>query len=331
MIGSSKTVTPRPARVFVALVAAVLLAAPSSPRAGEYPTRAVKIVVPFPAGGSADVLPRILADWLSRKWGQPVLIENRPGAAGNLGAEAVALAAPDGYTLMATPPAPLAINRNLYPKLPFDPDAFVPVTIVARVPNALIANPKVGAGSVAELIALARADPDRLTYASQGIGTTSHLTAEMFKAAAGVRLVHVPYRGSAPALNGLLTGEVDVMFDNLGVSLGLVTGGSLKLLGVATAKRLASLPDVPTVAETLPGFGSITWFAVVAPPKTPAALAERLSADFVAALRQPEVVARMAALSAEPVGTTPQATAAFIGAEVDLWNRVIKSAGIRLE
>jgi tripartite-type tricarboxylate transporter receptor subunit TctC len=313
------------------VIAAILLAGAVTTYAGEYPTRAVKIVVPYPAGGSADVLPRILGDWLSRKWGQPVVIENRPGAAGNLGAEAVALAAPDGYTLMATPPAPLAINRNLYPKLAFDPDAFVPVTVIARIPNALIVNPKVGVTTVAELIALARANPDKFTYASQGNGTTSHLTAEMFKMAAGVKLVHVPYRGSAPALNGLLTGEVDVMFDNLGVSLGLVTGGSLKLLGVATERRLASLPHVPTIAETLPGFVSVTWFAVAAPPKTPVAIAEQLSADFAEALRQPEVIERMAALSAEPVGTSPQATAAFIGAEVGLWNKVITSAGIKLE
>jgi tripartite-type tricarboxylate transporter receptor subunit TctC len=299
--------------------------------AGDYPTHAVKIVVPFPAGGSADVLPRILGDWLSRKWGQPVLIENRAGAAGNIGAEAVALAAPDGYTLMATPPAPLAINQNLYPKLPFDPAAFVPVTIMARIPNALLANPKVAATSVAELIAYARANPDKLTYASQGNGTTSHVTAEAFKLAAGVSMVHVPYRGSAPALNGLLAGEVDVMFDNLGVSLGLVAGGTLKLLAVATESRLPALADVPTIAETLPGFASLTWFAVAAPPKTPAALATRISADFAQALRQPEVIERLAALSAEPVGTSPADTAAFIGEEVERWNKVIKAAGIKIE
>jgi tripartite-type tricarboxylate transporter receptor subunit TctC len=319
-----------PAAALIGLALAALFALPHG-HAGDYPTHAVRIVVPFPAGGSADVLPRILGEWLSRKWGQPVLIENRAGAAGNIGAEAVALAAPDGHTLLATPPAPLAINQNLYPKLPFDPAAFVPVTIMARVPNALLANPKVAATSVAELIAYARANPGKLTYASQGNGTTSHLTAETFKLAAGVSLLHVPYRGSAPALNGLLAGEVDVMFDNLGVSLGLVAGGTLKLLAVATESRLPALADVPTIAETLPGFASLTWFAVAAPPKTPAALAARISADFAQALRQPEVIERLAALSAEPVGTSPADTAAFIGEEVERWNKVIKAAGIKIE
>jgi len=318
-------------RTLVALAALIAVVAPTPSRGDDFPTRPVKIVVPYPAGGSADVLPRILGDWLSRKWGQPVVIENRPGAAGNIGAEAVAVAPPDGYTLLATPPAPLAIHRNLYPSLPFDPAAFVPITIMARIPNALIASPKLGVTSLADLIARARKDPGKLTYASQGKGTTSHLTMEMFKMAAGIDLLHVPYRGSTPGLNGLLTGEVDVMFDNLGVSLGLVKSGSLKLLAVATEKHLASLPDVPTVAETLPGFSSVTWFAVAAPPKTPAAVAEKLGADFVEALRQQEVIDRMAALSAEPVGTDPQATAAFIGTEAVLWKKVIDSAGIKLE
>ena len=305
--------------------------APAQVRGDDYPNRLVKIIVPYPAGGSADVLPRILGDWLSRKWGQPVVVENRPGAAGNIGAEAVAIAPPDGYTLVATPPAPLAINKNLYPALPFDPAAFVPITVMARIPNALIASPKLGVQNLGDLIARARANPGKLTYASQGKGTTSHLTMEMFKMTAGVDLLHVPYRGSTPGLNGLLTGEVDVMFDNLGVSLGLVKSGSLKLLAVATEKRLASLPDVPTVAETLPGFSSVTWFAIAAPPKTPAALAQRISADFVEGLRQKELTDRMAALSAEPVGTDPQATAAFIRTEADVWKKVIDTAGIKLE
>jgi tripartite-type tricarboxylate transporter receptor subunit TctC len=287
--------------------------------------------VPYPAGGSADVLPRIVGDWLSRKWGQPVLIENRAGAGGNVGGEAAALAAPDGYTLLATPPGPLAINQNLYPRLPFDPAAFVPVTIMARIPNALLVNPKVPAATVAELIAYARAHPGKLSYASQGNGTTSHLAGEQFKLAAGVDILHVPYRGSAPALNGLVGGEVDLMFDNLGVSLGLVSGGALKLLAIASDHRLPALAQVPTLAETLPGFASQTWMAIAAPPRTPPALAARISGEFVTALRQPEVIARLAVLSAEPVGTDPAATAAFIGEEIARWDKVIKTAGIKIE
>jgi len=319
------------ASAWIGFVLAAVAGLPTGLAGEDYPQRAVKIIVPYPAGGSADVLPRILGDWLSRKWGQPVLIENRAGAGGNVGGEAAALAAPDGYTLLATPPGPLAINQNLYPRLPFDPAAFVPVTIMARIPNALLVNPKVPAATVAELIAYARAHPGKLSYASQGNGTTSHLAGEQFKLAAGVDIVHVPYRGSAPALNGLVGGEVDLMFDNLGVSLGLVSGGALKLLAIASDQRLPALAQVPTLAETLPGFASQTWFAIAAPPRTPPALAARISGEFAAALRQPEVIARLAALSAEPVGTDPAATAAFIGEEIARWDKVIKTAGIKIE
>ncbi len=189
----------------------------------------VKIIVPFPAGGTADVMPRVFADWLSRKWGQPVVIENRTGAAGNIGAEAVFKSEPDGYTLLSAPPPPLVINHNLYPKLGFDPTEFVPIIIMGRVPNALVVNPKIAANTVAEVIAYARANPGKLTSATQGNGATSHLTSELFQLMAKVKVQHVPYRGSAPALNDLVAGSVDMMFDNLGVSLPLVKGGKLKL------------------------------------------------------------------------------------------------------
>jgi tripartite-type tricarboxylate transporter receptor subunit TctC len=320
-----------PASAWIGCVLAAVAGLPLGFAGEDYPQHAVRIIVPYPAGGSADALPRILGDWLSRKWGQPVVIENRAGAGGNVGAEAVALAAPDGYTLLATPPAPLAINQNLYPRLAFDPAAFVPVTIMARMPNALLVNPKVAATTVAELIAYARAHPGKLTYASQGNGTTSHLTAELFKLEAGIDLVHVPYRGSAPALNGLVAGDVDLMFDNVGVSLGLVSGGALRLLAVASEQRLSKLADVPTVAETLPRLVSQTWFAIAAPPKTPPELAARISGDFAVALRQPEVIARLTTLSAEPVGSGPAATAAFIGEEIARWGKVIKTADIKIE
>jgi len=299
--------------------------------ADDYPQRAVKIVVPYPPGGSADVLPRIIGDWLSRKWGQPVVIENRSGAGGNVGAEVVAVAGPDGHTLLATAPAPLAINQNLYPRLAFDPAAFVPITVMARIPNALLVSRKSAATSVAELIAYARANPGKLSYGSQGIGTTSHLTAELFKSTAGIAAVHVPYRGSMPALNGLLAGDVDFSFDNLGSARGLISSGSIKLLAVASAQRLPALAEVPTVTETLPGFVSDTWFAIAAPPKTPPGLAERISRDVATALKQPEVIARLATLSADPGGDDPAATAAFIREESERWAKVINTAGIKME
>jgi tripartite-type tricarboxylate transporter receptor subunit TctC len=311
-------------------LAAFLAVAPGR-AADDYPQRAVKIVVPYPAGGSADVLPRIIGDWLSRKWGQPVVIENRSGAGGNVGAEVVARAPPDGYTLLGTAPPPLAINQNLYPRLAFDPTAFVPITVMARIPNALLVSRKVTATSVPELIAFARANTGKLSYGSQGIGTTSHLTAELFKSTAGIEAVHVPYRGSMPALNGLLAGDVDFSFDNLGSAHGLISSGSLKVLAVASAQRLPAFAQVPTVAETLPGFISDTWFAIAAPPKTPPALAERISRDVAAALAQPEVIARYATLSAEPGGGEPAATAAFIRDETERWAKVIKTAGIKME
>ena len=313
------------------LALAAMLAAMPGAGAQDYPSRPVKIIVPFPAGGTADVMPRVIGEWLSRKWGQPVVVENRTGAAGNIGAEAVAKAEPDGYTLLSAPPPPLVINQNLYPKLGFDPTEFVPIVIMGRVPNALVINAKLPFNSVAELITYAKANPGKLTSATQGNGTTSHLTSELFQLMADVKFQHVPYRGSAPALTDLVAGSVDLMFDNLGVSLPLVKGGQLKLLGVATPKRMASLPDVPTIAETLPGFESAAWFAIVAPPKTPQAVVDKINADVNEALRQGDIVQRLAQLSAEPIGGTPQATAAYMREEIERWHKVIKAANVKLD
>jgi tripartite-type tricarboxylate transporter receptor subunit TctC len=318
-------------RLAGAALLALLTAIPAA-RAQDYPARSVKIIVPFPAGGTADVMPRVFADWLSRKWGHPVVVENRTGAAGNIGAEAAAKSDPDGYTLLSAPPPPLVINHNLYPKLGFDPTEFVPIIIMGRVPNALVVNPtKIPAKNVSELIAYAKANPGKVTSATQGNGTTSHLTSELFQLMAKVQVQHVPYRGSAPALNDLVAGNVDIMFDNLGVSLALVKGDKLKLLAVATPKRMASLADVPTMAETLPGFESAAWFAVVAPPKTPRAIVDKINADMNEALRQPEVLDRLTQLSAEPMGGTPQATAAYMREEIERWHTVIKAANIKLD
>ena len=293
-------------------IALVVLAA-SPAVAQTYPDRAVKIVVPFPAGGTADVLPRVVADWLSRKWGQAVVIENKTGAAGNIGAETVYNAAPDGYTLLSTPPPPLVINHNLYPKLGFDPTKFEPIIVMAHVPNALIVNPnKIKASSVPELIAWLRENPDKITAATQGNGTTSHLTSELFQLMAKVKLQHIPYRGSAPALQGLLAGDVDLMFDNLGVSLGLTMSGQLRLLAVASSGRLPAMPAVPTIAETLPGFEAVAWYAIVAPPKTPKAIVDKINADVNEALVQPEIQAHLKKLSAEVYGGSVDRTAKYL-------------------
>src|SRR5947209_4998450 len=231
-----------------------LLVALFAVSAQDYPSRAVRVIVPYPAGGTADAMPRLIGDWLTRKWGHPVVIENRTGAGGNIGAETAFKAEPDGYTLMATPPAPLVINQNLYPKLGYDPLGFEPIVVVIRVPNALVVNPRLPAKNVPEFIEYARANPGKITSATQGIGTTSHLTSELFSLIAQVKFQNVPYRGSAPALTDLVSSNVDIMFDNLGVSLALVKGGQLRLLGVATRQRMAALPDVPAIAEFLPGF-----------------------------------------------------------------------------
>jgi tripartite-type tricarboxylate transporter receptor subunit TctC len=300
--------------------------------AQDYPDHTVKIIVPFPAGGTADAVPRIVADWLSRKWNQPVVIDNRTGAAGNIGSEVAYRSAPDGYTLLSAPPPPLVINQNLYPKLGFDPAKFEPIIVMAQVPNAVLVNPdKVKASNVAEFIDYLQKNPDKVTCATQGNGTTSHLTSELFQLMAKVKLRHIPYRGSAPALQGLLAGDVDVMFDNLGVSLPLVEAGKLKLLAVASPKRLPAMPEVPTIAETLPGFESVAWYGIVAPPNTPRGVVDKINADANEALRQPEIRDRLKTLSAEVFGGSVEQTAKYMHEEVDRWGAVIKAANIAVQ
>ena len=300
--------------------------------ADGYPDRTVKIIVPFPAGGTADAVPRLVADWLSRKWSQPVVIENRTGAAGNIGAEQAYRSTPDGYTLLSAPPPPLVINQNLYPKLGFDPLKFEPIIVMAQVPNALIINPNnVKASNLRELVEYLQKNPDKVTAATQGNGTTSHLTSELFQLMAKVKLRHIPYRGSAPALQGLLAGDVDLMFDNLGVSLPLVNSGKLKLLAVASPHRLPALPEVPTIAEALPGFEAVAWYGIVAPPNTPRDIVDKINADVNEALRQPELQDRLKNLSAEVFGGSVEKTSKYMREEIDRWSAVIKAANIEIQ
>jgi len=313
------------------LLAAALFVA-AAVHAQEWPAKPVRIIVPFPAGGSADLMPRLVAERLTEKWGQPVIVDNRPGAAGNIGADAVFRSDPDGYTLMSSPPPPLVINKILYPKLTYDPDQFVPISVIGAIPNVLLVNPQVGANTVAELISIAKANPGKLNYASQGNGTTSHLTAELFKTmAGGLQITHIPYKGTAPALTDLIAGQVDMMCDNLGVSLPHVRSGKLKALAVASKRRFPGLPNVPALAETLPGFESIAWFGIVAPPKTSPAIAEKVARGVQEALKLPEVQKRLAELSAEPMGLGPGETAVFMRQEVERWGAVIRAAGVKLE
>jgi tripartite-type tricarboxylate transporter receptor subunit TctC len=320
---------PRRRFLHLTTAAAALPFASRVARAQSYPVRPIRIVVPLPPGATADTLPRIVGAKLTAKWGQPIVIENRPGAAQNLGAEAVAKAEPDGYTLLATPQGPLTISRYLYPNLGFDPDAFVPITIMAALPYVLVTYSDAPISNLDDLIAFAKSHPDKLNYASPGAGSSNQIAMEWFKGLAGIRLTHVPYRGAAPALTDLLAGHVDVMFDNAGNVVSLIRDGRLKALAVSGKSRMAELPDVPAIAERYPQFVAMSWFAVVAPPKTPAAIAARLSDAIVEALRMPDVTDRVRDMSAVVIATTPAETAAYLRRETEQWGRVIASAGIK--
>lgn len=316
------------------LVLVLLLGALSASaiHAQEWPQRPVRIIVPYPAGGSADLMPRAVIGVLSERWGQPVIVENRPGASGNIGATTVFQAEPDGYTLLSGPPPVMVINRLLYPKLAYDSSQFVPMTVIGAIPNVLLVHPKVGVHSVAEFIAHVKANPGKLNYASQGSGSTSHMTAELFKSmAGGLQITHVPYKGTAPALADLLGGQVEMMCDNLGVSLPHVRSGKLKALAVASKNRFPGLPDVPALSETLPGFEAVAWFGIVGPPKTPSAIAEKVAAGVAEALKSPDVRKRLQDLSAQPMGLTPAETAVFMKEETERWGGVIRAAGIKLD
>jgi tripartite-type tricarboxylate transporter receptor subunit TctC len=321
-------------RCFIGLIAALaaLLGLPAASLAQDYPNRTVKIIVPYPAGGTADAMPRIVADFLSRKWGQGVIIENKSGAGGNVGAEAAYHSDPDGYTLFASPPPALVINQNLYPKLPFDPTKFIPLAVMGKVPNSLLTNsPKLkDAKTVADVITYAKAHPGDLNSATQGVGTTAHLTSELFQMMAKVKFQNVHYRGSAPAIRDLVGGIADIAFDNIGASMSLIQGGKIRILGVASEKRVPSIPQVPTISETVPGFVVVTWFALVAPPKTPQPIVDKLHGDINEALRDSGVREKLEKLSADVTTGSLKDTAAFFESETKLWAKVIKDANVKL-
>ncbi len=297
-----------------------------------YPSRTVKIVVPSAPGSTTDTLARIVADQLGQKWGKTAIVENVPGGAMNIGAANVARALPDGYTLLIAPPSPLSFNHLIYRDPGYDPAKFVPITMLAKIPNVLAVRKDLPVGTLRALIALAKANPGKLTYASQGVGSTAHLSGAQLEIRAGIKMVHVPYRGAQPALTDVIAGHVDMFFDTLATSVPLYRDGKVKLLGVADLVRAGAAPEVPTLSEAgLPGFKSITWFGLVAPPGTPAALAAKINGDAVDILRSQQVGSMLRNLSLEAGATSPAETANFFAEEAALWANVIKEAGIALE
>jgi tripartite-type tricarboxylate transporter receptor subunit TctC len=315
------------------LMAAVVLAAvPTATLAqSDYPVRTIRIVVPAPPGTTLDALPRIIADRLAVRWGKPVIIENRPGASQNLGAEVVAKAEPNGYTLLATPMGPLVISQHLFPKLGFNPGAFMPVSIIVRQPAILVAYPKAPFSTAQDLIAFAKTNPNKVNYGSPGTGSSLHLIAEVLQSSSGIRLVHVPYKGMAPAMSDLLAGHISMTVDVLGNALPYIKEGKLKALGVTSETRVPELPDIAAITETIPGFIFIEWFAFVAPPKTQFGIVAKFSQAVAETLQQPEVVKRFRDLSVTPAGTTPAETAAFINQEAGRWHKVVLSSGVKLD
>jgi len=320
-------------RLRAVLILAIMLSCTAVPAgADEFPARAVTIVVPFPPGGTADALPRIIAEKLRERWGQPVVVENRPGAAGTSGSTSVANAAPDGYTLLSSPAGPLVINKLVQKSFSFEPLDLAPIAVLAAVPSTLSVRPNFPAATVGEFIAYAKANPGKLNYASQGPGSTSHLTAVMFANMTGIEMVHVPYKGSSPALTDLIAGNVDLMFDNLGSSIAYHQAGKIRILAIAARGRAAALPAMPTLDESgLTGFDSSTWFAMVAPPKTPPEVVARINRDVTEILRRDDVRGRLNDLGLTPVGQGPAAARDFIASETRRWEAVVKAANLPKE
>jgi tripartite-type tricarboxylate transporter receptor subunit TctC len=315
------------------LLASVLATANATAQTQAFPTKAVRFVVPFPAGGPLDIAARAIGQKLNEAWGQPVIVDNRPGAGGNIGAELVAKAVPDGYTILMGAVSTHAINPWLYAKMPYDPVRdFAPVSLVTQVPNVLVVHPSVPARNVKELIALAKAKPGQLNYASGSTGSAGHLAGELFNVMAGVKTVHIPYKGAPAAVIDLLAGQVSFMFDNLASALPNIKAGRVRALAVTTLKRSPLLPELPTMSEAgLKGFDVSTWFGVFAPGGTPKDVVDRLNAAITAALKSPDLRERLAALGAEPMPDTPERFAAFIKTELAKYEKVVKASGARVD
>jgi tripartite-type tricarboxylate transporter receptor subunit TctC len=326
-------ITSRARRALFSVIIAMIALPGGASAQTTYPAKPVRILVPFPPGGPADALARIVGDKLGQALGQPFVIENKPGAGGNIGMEQGAKAAADGYTLTLAPTGNLTIAPSLYAKLPYDPAKdYAPITVLATVPNILIVHPSVPARSVAELIALAKAKPGTLNYASPGNGSGPHLAGELLKSMAGIDLVHVPFNGVGPAMTGVLAGDVQMFFAQSSAALPHVKSGKVIALGVASRKRIAAAPELPTIAEAgLPGFDVTSWYALVAPAGTPAAVVDRLHAEIVKVLGSADVREKIAALGAEPVGNTPAEFAAMQRAEAARWAALAREANIRAD
>ncbi len=307
------------------------LALPLALHAQDYPSRPVRIVVPFQPGGGSDTLGRLLAEKLTARWGQPVVVENRAGAGGNLGAGFVAQALADGHTLLLSSPGPVVINQSLYKSLPFDPDGFVPVSVIATNYGVLALHPRTGLADVAALVAAARAAPDKLNFASAGSGTTPHLAGELFKSMAGVRLTHVPYKGAGPGFAALLAGEVDLMFVDVFIALPHVRAGRLRALALGGGARNPLLPGVPVMSEVLPGFEYSVWQGLVAPAGTPAAVAARISGAVADIVRQPDIARRLADVGLEAVGSSPAEMGAVMRQDRERWGKVVRETGARAD
>jgi tripartite-type tricarboxylate transporter receptor subunit TctC len=315
------------------IVVLALLALPAPGAAQNYPERVVRIVNPYPPGGSVDVMARILAQKLTDNLGQQFIVENRSGGGGNTGSESVAKADPDGYTLLFTAPGPLTVNQTLYSKLPFDPAKdFAPIALFAVAPIVLMVHPDVPANNVQELIAIAKKQPGKINFASAGIGTTNHLSGELFKSMAKIDIVHVPYRGAGPAMNDLVGGHVQMFFDLLPVSLPQINGGKVRALANAGAKRPAALASLPTIAEQgLPGFDAVSWVGLVAPVHTPAPVLAKLTAEVAKATKSPDIVARIHELGSEPGTAFGKDFGTFMAAETKKWAEVIRVSGAKAD
>ncbi|MEI7783978.1 MAG: tripartite tricarboxylate transporter substrate binding protein [Betaproteobacteria bacterium] len=300
--------------------------------AQAYPIKPIRWVVPSTPGDGSDIVGRLLAERISRDLGQPVVVENRPGAGGVLGSDAVAKSAADGYTMIVGNAGSHGVNGGIYPKLPYDiVRDFTAVALICTAPNVMVLSPGIKAASVNEFIAYAKANSGKINYASGGVGSSAHLSAELFKSLSGVDMAHIPYKGSAPAVAAVLAGESQVMIGNLPPWAAQIKAGKVQALAVTTARRHPSLPDVPALAEFLPGFETLAWFGVLAPAGTPKAIVERINGLINQALEQPEIKARLATTSCDPAGTTPEAFAARVSADVARWKKLAAERNIRAE